>query len=39
MDSGSEKLESYLTNNPAILKKCDILWMRNFSNETLKVLA
>lgn len=39
MDSGSEKLESYLTNNPAILKKCDILWMRNFNSDTLKQLA
>ena len=39
LEAGNSNLSAYLTNNPAILKKCDIFWMKKMNSESLRTFA
>lgn len=39
LEPGNTNLPSYLTNNPAILKTCDIVWLKDISGESLRQIA
>lgn len=36
LEPSNSQLSGYLTNNPALLKKCDIAWMREASSDSLR---